>query len=67
MIKKLKLLKDIVIPAGTIFSDYADTEISYGDGCFITTIDLSKNSSGDLIYGIDTRDEEMGEWFKEEL
>ena len=47
------LLKDIVIPAGTLFSP-APVKVSRTDDEFFScTIGLSANTAGDFTYGID--------------
>lgn len=61
---KKVLIKDIVIPAGTVFTDVPDEVHYYGDyfgGC---TIGLTKHSFGDFIYEINGDDKEIvKEWF----
>jgi hypothetical protein len=57
------LLKDIVIPAGTIFDSCEDHTIRYGSGSVRTSIGLTRNSAGDLIYDIDHGDPDLVEWF----
>ena len=58
------LLKDIVIPAGTVFSD-APTETRRAPGNFgETVIGLSKNTYGTLVYELNGDDaDELAEWF----
>jgi len=62
--KKFRLLKDIVIPSGTIFYD-ASGSVDYGNGMFGAVIGLTKDSFGDFIYEIDKLDKDIEEWFEE--
>lgn len=56
------LLKDILIPAGTIFSE-APTNIQLDAREFVeTTIGLTKNTAGFFVYQISEESEEL---FKE--
>lgn len=61
---KIKLLKDIVIPAGTVFENCDGHTRRFVSGNFDTVIGLSKDSSGSLIYGFEPLDEELKEWFE---
>jgi hypothetical protein len=70
MNKPLYLKKDLVIPAGTKF-DTAPTQTQRaGEGHFITSLGLSKDSSGDLVYFAGAPESEerlqLQEWFGEE-
>jgi len=58
------LLKDIVIPKGTVFSE-APKEINhYGNDHFEAIIGLSKNTTGSFIYCIyEDYIEELTEYF----
>ena len=60
-----RLLKDIVIPAGTIFRNQDGVTVDYINGCIYTIIGITKDSYGSLIYGIDPRDKELNEWFED--
>ena len=60
-----RLLKDIVIPAGTIFRNQDGVTVDYINGCIYTIIGMTKDSCGSLIYGIDPRDKELKEWFED--
>ena len=60
-----RLLKDIVIPAGTVFRNQDGVTVNYIDGNIYTTIGLSKDNCGSLIYGIDSRDKDLNEWFED--
>lgn len=57
---KKVLLKDIVIPAGTIFDD-APTKTSRTYGCYVESIvGLTRNTAGSFIYEVS---DELNEWF----
>ena len=58
-----RLLKDIVIPAGTVFSQSAWKTVRHGGDHFTHTIGLSSDSSGDLTYCID--DPALDCWFED--
>lgn len=61
-----KLLKEIVIPAGTIFYEIpAGFKAEYGTRNFCLVLGLTKDSSGTLIYGVDPGDTALDEWFGE--
>lgn len=61
------LLQDIVIPAGTVFTEAPAVTQRFGNGHIQTIIGLSPNTSGDFTYSLDPECvEEMQEWFKEE-
>lgn len=62
---KKKLLKDIIIPAGAIFSDESGRTSYFGCGMFGTIIGLTRDSSGEFLYGIDKNDKELNEWFED--
>lgn len=56
------LLKDIVIPAGTVFQD-APYRTERVDGCFVDCIvGLTKNTCGTFTYDVS---DELNEWFAE--
>lgn len=54
---KKTLLKDIVIPKGTVFHTAPSWTKRYGDCHYETIVGLSKNTSGNLVYCIDEVDE----------
>lgn len=58
-----RLLKDIVIPAGTIFNQAPCKTQRHGDDHFSHVIGLSNDSSGDLTYCID--DPALDGWFED--
>jgi len=59
-VTKKVLLKDIVIPAGTVFTT-APEKIQMNPGEHVECIvGLTKNTAGSLIYQIS---DELGEWF----
>lgn len=61
--KKLRLLKDIVIPAGTVFDCCDGNTRRFVSGNYETTIGLSKDSSGSVTYGFEPLDKDLVEWF----
>ena len=57
------LIKDIVIPAGTVFTD-APIETSRASGFGEAVIGLTNDSFGTVTYAIEGDDEEkLKEWF----
>ncbi len=64
-LKQYRLKKDIVIPVGTIFTE-RHGERKFGEGCYESpAFGLTKDTSGDVFYGIEPNDPEMKEWFEE--
>ena len=63
--KKIKLKKDIIIPAGTVFLDVTGLVVEHGRDNYEHTLGLTKDSSGSLIYGLDYADPALGEWFED--
>ena len=55
------LIKDIVIPAGTVFTQAPIRTERHGDGHIIADFGLSKDTAGSIEYDMD--DEELKEWF----
>ena len=65
--RKFVLKKDIIIPAGTIFTERFGKR-EYGANCYESpAFSLTKNTSGDVFYDIEPNDPEMQEWFEESL
>lgn len=65
-LRKKRLLKDIVIPAGTVFEERIGTTTYYADGDnYDVNFGITKDSSGRLVYGIDRDDIELNEWFED--
>lgn len=64
MKEKLRLKKDIIIPAGTIFADDGVINIDYGDSFVMHSIGFGKNATGDLRIGAEIGDKEFDEWFE---
>lgn len=60
------LVKDIVIPAGTIFSESARKTERYGDGHIGCVIGLSDNTSGEFNYFVGDDQEKMAKYFAKE-
>ena len=63
--KQMRLLRDIVIPAGSLFNDIEGHVITHGAGMYRSLIGLTKDTFGDVIYSIDKGDPNIGEWFEE--
>lgn len=62
---KLKLKKDIVIPAGTIFDNVDNESRKFYNGNFGFLFSLSDNTSGEVVYGFDSGfNSELDEWFE---
>ena len=62
--QKFVLLKDVVIPAGSVFT-VAPSKTQRSDGHFCHIVGLTKDSAGDFIYYIDDNDPELEQWFTE--
>ena len=61
---KKVLIKDIVIPAGTVFHEAPSISERFGDDHYQATIGLSKDSSGSIEYCFDGFDN-VDEYFVE--
>ena len=59
---KKVLIKDIIIPAGTVFMD-APTRSERSGGHVQATIGLTKDSCGFITYCLDDDSEKLKEWF----
>ena len=57
--------KDIVIPAGTKMVNVDGSKKQYIIDCYVTTIGLTNDTSGELFYIIDQDDPAISEWFEE--
>lgn len=62
---RLKLKKDIVIPAGTVFEDVRGEVVEYGNDNYEHTLGLTKDTHGTIVYGFDRADPEIWDWFEE--
>ena len=62
---KVRLRKDVVIPAGTVFNNVDGLKVEYANGNYEHTLGLTKDSSGSLVYGLDPSDPALEEWFEE--
>lgn len=60
-----RLLKDIVIPRGTVFSDAPTSTYRCGVGHIDAVIGLTDNSSGTVNYYFDEDDFELSDWFED--
>lgn len=60
---KVELLKDIVIPKGTIFSTAPVMTKRNGEGHVEHVFGLTKDSYGTVNYSLDA-DENLKDWFK---
>jgi hypothetical protein len=63
--KKIVVLKDIVIPAGTIMVRTPDNRQFASDGWFECTVGLSKDTCGDFTYCLDDANGDLDEYFAE--
>jgi hypothetical protein len=61
---QVKLKKDIVIKAGTIFYTAPTKVERYDDSHFEHTIGLTDDTSGSLTYYVDKDDPKIKEWFE---
>lgn len=59
------LVKDLVIPAGTIFDSAPTKTERHGDGCVQAVIGLSKNTYGTIEYWCDDDEAEVAEYFRD--
>ena len=64
-VMKKVLIKDLVIPAGTIFDDAPTRTDRIASGCVCATIGLTDNTSGSVEYWCDDDAEELREWFRD--
>lgn len=66
--KQFKLLKDLVIPAGTIFTPAA-AKVERSEGNYEHILGISKDTSGSVVYYIgnpgEPEYEQTREWFEE--
>jgi len=62
---KKVLIKDLIVPAGTVFDNAPLRTERPGDGCVQAIIGLSKNTAGSVEYWLDGDEEEMQEWFRD--
>ena len=62
---KVRLKKDIVIPAGTVFDNVDESSVEYGEDNYEHTLGLTKDSCGSLVYGVDLSESALKEWFEE--
>ena len=63
MAEELILLKDIVIPAGTVLSRAASKVERFGDDHFEVVVGLTPNTSGSFVYTVDADPELLSEYF----
>lgn len=61
---KARLLRDIVIRAGTVFDASPWRTRRYGDGHVCCNVGLTKDTSGDFEYCIEVGDPELSKWFE---
>lgn len=59
---KKVLLKDIVIPKGTVFTD-ANGVVDRVQGHYATFVGLTNNTCGEFVYAFGDDQEEISEWF----
>lgn len=63
--RTMRLKRDILIPAGTIFFTAPTMTKRYGNEHFHHIIGLTDDTSGSLEYCVDEGDPEIMEWFEE--
>ena len=63
--KRYVLKKDIVIKAGTVFKCIDGETHSFASDNYSCIFGLTKDSSGECYYGIDSMDKELEGWFEE--
>jgi hypothetical protein len=63
--RKMVLLKDIVIPAGTVFENIDGTRSTYVEDCYKSLIGLTDDTSGSIVYIVDKDDENINQYFRE--
>lgn len=62
---KLKLKKDLVIPAGQIFDDMVPESTTRNTEAFVLfTLPFGRNATGELYVGHEVGDPEFDEWFE---
>ena len=61
MAKKYRLMKDIVIPCGSIFSCIDGEKRAFINGNYRMSLGLSDDTCGEVIYGIDPS---VGDYFE---
>lgn len=61
--RRVVLLKDLVIPAGTIFENVDGHKRAFISGNYEATIGLTKDTSGSVLYGVELADVACAEWF----
>ncbi len=57
------LLKDLIIPKGTVFIDAAVKTERLSSGCMEATIGLPPNTFGTISYWCDEDENELAKWF----
>lgn len=65
-VQRIVLLKDMVIPAGTVFECCDGVTRRFASGNYEATIGLSKDSSGSVVYGFEPNDAALADWFRPE-
>ena len=61
---KMRLKKDLVIPAGTMFGEAPTRTHHVGDGHIDHVFGLSDNTHGTVTYCLGDDPDQMGEWFE---
>ena len=61
---KVRLKKDIVIKAGTVFETAPVKTERIGDGHVAHIFGLSKDTSGEISYCIESDDPDLQDWFE---
>lgn len=63
--RRFLLKKDIVIPAGKIFTNIDGITSHFVSGNYETIIGVTPNNAGRVIFGIEDALKETNEWFQE--
>ena len=63
-IKEIVLLKDIVIPVGTIFKNVDGGAVKHVEGNFEHIFGLTKDSYGSIVYSVESM-QDSKKWFAE--
>ena len=56
-VKEKVLIRDLVIPAGTVFKCCDGRSTTYGENNYACDIGVTNDTSGELIYGFDDHDQ----------
>lgn len=63
--KSFVLTKEIVFPVGTVFTCIDGRTSRYSNDNYSASIGLTKDTSGEFVYGIDLSDKHINQFFEE--